>query len=154
MTRIHERIETDLPIDETFDYIADFDHADEWDPNTTYAQRLGSVQLGLGARFALEVRMGGRTAPMEYRITEYDRPRRVVLVGEGSGVATVDDIRFEHIGDRTVVDYMADIRLGGLLRLAQPFLGGTVRRIGQQAAEGMNRELARRASGRVGGQVA
>ena len=154
MTRIHERIETDLPIDETFDYIADFDHADEWDPNTTHAQRLGSVQLGLGTRFALDVRMGGRTAPMEYRITEYDRPRRVVLVGEGSGVATVDDIRFEHIGDRTVVDYMADIRLGGLLRLAQPFLGGTVRRIGQQAAEGMNRELARRASGRVGGQVA
>ena len=109
MTRIHERIETDLPIDETFDYIADFDHADEWDPNTTHAQRLGTEQPGLGARFALEVRMGGRTAPMEYRITEYDRPRRVVLVGEGSGVATVDDIRFEHIGDRTVVDYMADI---------------------------------------------
>ena len=39
-------------------------------------------------------------------------------------MATVDDIRFEQIGDRTVVDYMADIRLGGLLRLAQPFLGG------------------------------
>ena len=43
MTRIHERIETDLPIDETFDYIADFDHADEWDPNTTGAQRLGAM---------------------------------------------------------------------------------------------------------------
>ena len=58
MTRIHERIETDLPIDETFDYIADFDHADEWDPNTTDAQRLGTEPPGLGARFALEVRMG------------------------------------------------------------------------------------------------
>ena len=154
MTRIHERIETDLPIDETFDYIADFDRADEWDPNTTDAQRLGAEPAGPGARFALGVRMGGRTAPMEYRITEYDRPRRVVLVGEGSGVVTVDDIRFERIGDRTVVDYMADIRLGGLLRLAQPFLGGAFRRIGQQAAEGMNRELARRASGPVGRQVA
>jgi carbon monoxide dehydrogenase subunit G len=154
MTRIHERVETGLSIDEAFDYIADFDHADEWDPNTTGAKRLGDVQPGPGARFALEVRMGGRTAPMEYRITEYDRPRRVVLVGEGSGVVTVDDIRFERIGDRTVVDYVADIRLGGLLRLAQPFLGGAFRRIGQQAAEGMNRELARRAAGRVNGQVA
>ena len=38
----------------------------------------------MNARFALEVRIGGRTAPMEYRITEYDHPRRVVLVGEGS----------------------------------------------------------------------
>ena len=154
MTRIHERVETDLPIDEAFDYIADFDHADEWDPNTTEAQRLGNAPPGLGARFALEVRMGGRTAPMEYRITEYERPRRVVLVGEGSGVATVDDIRFERIGDRTVVDYTADIRLGGLLRLAQPFLGGSFRRIGQQAADGMNRQLARLASGSADGQVA
>lgn len=154
MTRIHERIETDLAIDHAFDYIADFDHADEWDPNTTDAARIGTEPPGLGARFALEVRMGRRTAPMEYRITEYDRPRRVVLVGEGSGVTTVDDIRFERIGERTVVDYMADIRLGGLSRLAQPLLGGAFRRIGQQAAEGMNRELARRASGRVRGQVA
>lgn len=154
MTRIHERIETDLAIDHAFDYVADFDHADEWDPNTTDAARLGTEPPGLGARFALEVRMGRRTAPMEYRITEYDRPRRVVLVGEGSGVMTVDDIRFERIGERTVVDYVADIKLGGLLRLAQPFLGGTFRRIGQQAAEGMHRELARRATGRVGGRVA
>jgi hypothetical protein len=154
MTRIHERIETDLSIDQAFDYIADFDHADEWDPNTTDASRLSTEPPGLGARFALEVRIGGRTAPMEYRITEYDRPRRVVLVGEGSGVGTVDDIRFERIGDRTVVDYMADIRLEGPLRLAQPFLGGAFRRIGREAAEGMNRELARRASGRISGQVA
>ncbi len=127
MTRLRERIETDLPIDEAFDYIADFAHADEWDPNTTAAKRLGNVRPGLGARFALEVRMGGRTAPMEYRITEYERPRRVVLRGEGSGVTTVDEIRFERVGDRTVVDYIADIRLGGLLRLAQPFLGGAFR---------------------------
>ena len=154
MTRIHERIETDLSIDQAFDYIADFDHADEWDPNTTDAHALDAVPAGLGARFALEVRMGRRTAPMEYRIAEYERPERVVLVGEGSGVATVDDIRFRRVGDRTVVDYMAEIRLGGLLRLAQPFLGGALRRIGQQAAEGMSRELARLASGHADGRVA
>ena len=32
---------------------------------------------------------------MEYRITDWDPPRRVVLVGEGSGVWSRDDIRFE-----------------------------------------------------------
>ena len=41
MTRLRERIETDLPIDEAFDYIADFDHADEWDPNTTAREAAG-----------------------------------------------------------------------------------------------------------------
>jgi hypothetical protein len=146
MTRIHERVETDLSIDAAFDYIADFDHADEWDPNTTDARRLDGGPLGPGARFGLEVRMGGRSVPMEYRITEFERPRRVVLVGEGSGVASIDDIRFERTGDRTVVEYVADIRLGGPLRLVQPLLGGAFRRIGRDAAAGMNREFARLAT--------
>jgi hypothetical protein len=44
--------------------------------------------------------------------------------------------------------------LGGLLRLAQPFLGGAFRRIGQQAAEGMSRELARLATGHPDARVA
>lgn len=143
MTRIHEQLEADVPIEAAFDYIADFDHADEWDPNTAGARRLDGGPLGAGSRFELQVRMGGRTVPMEYRITEFERPVRVVLVGEGSGVESIDDIRFERRGDLTAVDYRADIRLGGVLRLLQPFLGGTFAKIGRDAAAGMRRELAR-----------
>jgi carbon monoxide dehydrogenase subunit G len=142
MTRIHEQLEADVPIEAAFDYIADFDHADEWDPNTAEARRLDGGPLGAGSRFELGVRMGGRTVPMEYRITEFERPARVVLVGEGSGVESIDDIRFERRGDLTAVDYRADIRLGGVLRLLQPFLGGTFAKIGREAAAGMRRELA------------
>ena len=40
---------------------------------------------------------GGRVAPMEYRISVFEPPTRVVLVGAGSGVSAVDDIRFERI---------------------------------------------------------
>ena len=69
--------------------------------------------------------MGGRVAPMTYRITHFERPDRVVLVGTGSGVDSVDDIRFERSGDGTAIDYTADIRLQGVRRLLQPFLGGT-----------------------------
>jgi carbon monoxide dehydrogenase subunit G len=83
------------------------------------------------------VKMGGRVAPMTYRITEFERPTRVVLVGEGSGVTSIDDIRFQATGNATAVDYAADIQLGGLLRLVQPFLGGRFERIGKDAAAGM-----------------
>ena len=39
-------------------------------------------------------------------------------------MSAVDEIRFEPAGTGTRIDYTADIRLGGLLRLVQPFLGG------------------------------
>ena len=87
---------------------------------------------------------------MEYRITELDPPHRVVLVGSGSGVEATDEIRFSATGDSTLVEYVADIRLTGLGRLAQPFLGGTFRRIAEGASDGIRRTLAARASSGAG----
>jgi carbon monoxide dehydrogenase subunit G len=87
---------------------------------------------------------------MEYRITEFDAPRRVVLTGTGPGVSAVDEIRFERAGAVTRIDYTADIRLGGLLRIAQPFLGAAFAKIGRDALDGMQRALDAQAAELVG----
>jgi carbon monoxide dehydrogenase subunit G len=144
MTRIHERLTTDLPVAETFDFIANFANSHAWDPGTAWSRRTESSDgpIAAGTTFELGVRMGGRVAPMTYRITHFERPTRVVLVGEGSGVASVDDIRFEPSGSGTAIDYAADISLQGIRRLLQPFLGGTFKRIGRDAAAGMRDALA------------
>ena len=148
MTRLNERIETALPIEEAFAYLADFANSQEWDPGVARAERIGPGEIGVGTRFRLGVRQRGRVVPMEYRITEFDRPRRVVLAGSGSGITAVDELRFERSGNGTIVDYTADIRLGGLLRLVQPFLGGTFRRIAADASRGIRSTLAARAAAR------
>jgi carbon monoxide dehydrogenase subunit G len=78
---------------------------------------------------------------MEYRVSVLEPMSRVVLTGSGSGVSAVDEIRFERSGTGTHIDYTADIRLGGLLRLVQPFLGGSFRKIAKDALAGMERTL-------------
>ena len=83
---------------------------------------------------------------MEYVITTWQPPQRVVLTGSGSGVAAVDDIRFEATATGTVVDYTADIRLRGALRLVAPLAGGTFARIARDARDGMQRALDERAT--------
>lgn len=144
MPRIHRTITTDLPLQDTFDFVADFANSAVWDPGVADAERLGDGPTGLGSRYRLGVRMAGRIAPMEYRITTFEAPTRVVLTGEGSTVAAVDDIRFRSglDGRGTVIDYVADIRLTGWMRLIEPFAGGAVERIGTDAAAGMERTLA------------
>lgn len=145
MTRLNDQIDTALPQEQAFAFIADFANAMHWDPGVATSERLDPGPVGVGARYRLGIRMRGRVAPMEYRITEYDAPRRVVLVGEGSNVSAVDEIRFETAGAGTRIDYTADIRLGGLLRLLQPFVGGTLDKIGRDALDGMKRTLDARA---------
>jgi carbon monoxide dehydrogenase subunit G len=145
MTRLHETIATTLPIDETFAFIADFANAQHWDPGVATSERIDPGPVGLGARYQLGVRMRGRVAPMEYRITTYEAPRRVILTGEGSNVSAVDEIRFEPTATGTRIDYTADIRLGGWMRLAAPFAGGAFEKIARDALGGMQRALDERA---------
>ena len=78
---------------------------------------------------------------MEYRITTYEPPRRVVLTGEGSGVSAVDEIKFAPTAAGTHIEYTADIRLRGALRLLQPFVGGAFDKIAKDALGGMQRAL-------------
>jgi carbon monoxide dehydrogenase subunit G len=146
MARLNERIETTLPVDEAFAFVADFANAMRWDPGVATSERIDDGPVRVGARFRLGIRRGGRVLPMEYTVTAFEPPRRVVLAGTGSGVVAVDDIRFEATPRGTRIDYMADIRLRGLLRLAQPFAGGSFRRIARDAREGMQRALDERAT--------
>ena len=151
MTILRERIETSMPIGDAFDFVADFANAARWDPGVASSERLDPGPLKVGARFRLGVRMGGRVAPMDYTISQLDRPNRVVLDGTGSSVVATDDIAFEAVDGRTVISYMADIRLTGPMGLLSPFLGGAFRRIGERARDGMQRALDQRAGGGADG---
>jgi carbon monoxide dehydrogenase subunit G len=150
MTRLHEQIHTALARDAAFDYIADFANSMHWDPGVVASERLDEGPVSVGARYRLGVHLGRRVAPMEYRISTFERPSRVVLIGTGSGVSAVDDIRFEAAGTGTRIDYTADIRLGGVLRLVQPFLGRAFAKLGRDALTGMQRTLDARARGEGG----
>lgn len=147
MPILTERIETRLPIDETFAFIADFANAAAWDPGTATSSRVGAGPVGVGARYELGVRMGGSVKPMTYVITHFDAPNRVVLKGDGSGVDARDDIRFEATPrGGTSITYTADIRMAGIRRLIEPFIGGIVRKLVTDAKVGMERTLEERAA--------
>jgi len=147
MTTLREQIDTPLAIDDAFAFVADFANSMHWDPGVTTSERIDSGPVGVGARYRLGIRLRGRVAPMEYRISVYEPGRRVVLVGRGSGVAAVDEIRFTPGEAGTHIDYVADIRLQGLMRLAQPFAGATFARIARDARDGMQQALDGRAAG-------
>ena len=143
MTRLIEHIETSSSPEASFAFVADFANAMHWDPGVATSEQIGEGPVGVGTRYRLGVRLGGRVAPMEYRITVFEPPTRVVLVGSGSGVAAVDEIRFSPAssGIGTRIDYTADINLRGPMRLVQPFLGRAFDAIGRNAMAGMRRAL-------------
>ncbi len=131
---------TAKPIQEAFDYLADFSSVAEWDPSAVRAERL-SAAPGPGAEFRVVVRFAGREIPLTYRTTEFRRPQRVVLLAETPTVVSEDTITFADADRGTEITYQANLRLKGLMRFADPLLGLLFRRLGDNAVAGLRREL-------------
>jgi hypothetical protein len=142
MPILEEKVRTALPVEQAFTYVSDFGNAAEWDPGTATAQSVDGGPVQAGSRYLLGVRVGRLVRPMEYVITKLEPNQRVVLRGTGSGVEAVDDIRFRPApGGGTDIDYRAEIRLVGLMRLLAPFAGRAFEQIARDARDGMQRTL-------------
>jgi hypothetical protein len=137
---LREVIEVSGPAADAFDAVADFSSSERWDPGVVRAERVrdGSGDpSGVGAKYLVRVRFRGSEQDMTYVTTEYWRPHRVVLRGEGPRVKAVDTIEFAPVPGGTRITYEADLRLTGLATLAAPFLGGAFSRMGKAAIAGM-----------------
>lgn len=145
MALIREMLEVARPIDDVFAFVGDFANTKAWDPGVAEARKITDGPVRSGTRFDLEVVFNGRKLPMTYEVETWDPPNRVVLRGEGSTVRAVDDIRFEQVPGGTRIQYSADLRLKGPLRLLEPLLRKRFDETGQAAMAGMRRALQLRA---------
>ncbi len=142
MARYRATVISTRSVGETFDYLADFSHAAEWDPGTATAERLDDGPVGLGSAFRLGVRVAGRVTPLEYRIVAFDRPHRVALLAESGTVRSKDTITITPAADGgAILSYEADLRLKGALSAANGVLPVLFERIGAHGADGLRHVL-------------
>lgn len=142
MARYVTTIDSRLPPDEAFAYMADFSHAVEWDPSVEEAKRVGAA--GSEAAFELVVRFGGRRLPMRYETAAFDpSQRRVVLRADNPRFISCDTITVTPTPAGSSVHYDAALDLRGAGKLLDPLLQVLFRRTGDKAAAGMRAALNR-----------
>ena len=142
MARYVASLNTDRPLEEVFDYLADFSTTAEWDPGVVEASRVGDGPVGMGSRFDLVTEFMGRRTALSYEIVAFDRPNLVTLRGENATVVSLDTMRFSDTPEGgTRVSYEADLTLKGPLRALDPLLGLAFNRVGDRAAAGLRAKL-------------
>jgi len=142
VARYVDAIDLPIPIDEAFDFLADFSRTVEWDPGVAAAKRLTPDPIGEGSRFHVEVAFLGQSIPFEYELVECERPSRLVFVGESDSVRSIDEITFVARPGGTRVTYEAVLELTGLRRLADPILGSLFQIVGRVAVRGLRERFA------------
>jgi len=152
MARYVDAIDLPVPIEEAFDYLADFSRTAEWDPGVAEAHRLTGGKIRLGSRFDVIVAFFGQLIPLEYEITEFERPSRLVLTGGDSSLTSVDEITFVARAGGTRVTYEARIELIGIRRIAEPIVDVLMQRVGRLAVRGLRERLSRTGPAKHEGQ--
>ena len=138
---VTEVIEVPRSLEESFAYVADFTTVAEWDPGIHSSRRV-SGDGGVGSVYEVEAEFRGKTMPFTYTVTAFERDARIVLDGVGEKATSLDTIAFEPgAGAGTRITYSADFKLKGVLRVAEPFLGGTFRQLAAKALAGLKTRL-------------
>ena len=144
MARYKDTVPSSRSQADTFDYLARFSNTEDWDPGAVKGRGLQEGgPIGVGSRFSLDFKVGGRVQELVYEITEYERPRRVRLVAEGTGFTSDDEIVVSKRGERSEVTYAADVRLRGPLKLFDPLMQIGFKRVAGKAADGLRATLSR-----------
>ncbi|MEV8036006.1 SRPBCC family protein [Streptomyces sp. NPDC086182] len=137
MVEVERTVALHHPLPDVVAYLADFAHAQEWDPGTVSCRpaRAGAP-VAKGAEWDNVSRFRGRRTELRYRLVRLE-DLRLTFVGRNRTVTSTDDLTFRTEKGATLLTYRARIEFRGMARLASPFLRGEFERLGDQVAQRM-----------------
>ena len=121
MVSVESTFTTRTPPEAVFDFLADFSHAEEWDPGTVECDRLAG-DGGVGTRYRNVSTFLGRTSIVEYVTEEFVPPRYVHFRGHNEQFIGHDRLHLDPAGAGTRVVYEAELGFSGGARLATPLV--------------------------------
>jgi carbon monoxide dehydrogenase subunit G len=138
--RLQRTVETNAAPAAVFAYLSDFTTTEEWDPGTVETVRV-SGDGGVGTTYRNTSKFLGRTTQLTYEVTEHQPDTLFALRGENSSVVAHDTMQIEPDGFASKVTYTADFQFKGLGRFVAPLLAPALKKLGDEAAEGLRTAL-------------
>jgi uncharacterized protein YndB with AHSA1/START domain len=137
-------VQTPRSVEEAFAYMADFTHTAEWDPSCESATQLTPGEVGLGTRYELVFEPAGQQLRLQYEVTTFEPPHRIVLEGGNDSVRSTDTITVEPAGagGGASVTYDADLGMTGAKKLLQPLVAVGFKRASEKARKSLQERLA------------
>ena len=108
----------------------------EWDPNTPSVKLKQGAPNKIGSLYEVKSLWKGQEQLLEYKITEYEEMRKIVVKGENFITSAVDEILFEEKHPGTNVTYLSNIELRHLFKVATPFILKDLQKLAQTAESG------------------
>lgn len=123
-----------------FAYLADFTHAEQWDPGTQACTRIDG-DGGVGTRYRNVSKFLGRTTELTYTTEELTPETFVHLIGRNEQFTGHDRLQIAPDGSGTRVTYDAQFEFHGLSKVAAPVVQLYLPRLADKTAAQLKQSL-------------
>ncbi len=138
---LNRRVVTAWDSDSVFDYLLDFENAEEWDAGTVTCERVEG-DGGVGTRYRNVSKFLGRQTTLDYEVEKVVPGRQFVIVGGNRTVKSEDTVIVTPtISGGTAVEYRARMTFKGIAALASPLLKPFLRRLADDTQAQLERTL-------------
>ena len=125
-----------------FAYLSDFTNTNEWDPGTVQTVRV-SGDGGVGTTYHNTSKFMGRETELTYEVVQHQPDSLFALRGENKSVIANDRMEIAPLGEGSKVTYTADFEFKGVGRFVAPLLKPALKKLGDEAEEGLRSALAK-----------
>jgi hypothetical protein len=100
-------------------YLADFSHAEQWDPGTVRCVRDDDGPVVVGSSWHNTSKIAGVSTELTYTL-EHLSDQRIVLVGRNETATSTETIDVAPNGSGSTITYRNDVEFNGAAKLAAP----------------------------------
>ena len=122
-------------------YLADFTHAEQWDPGTVHCVRNGDGPVAVGSSWHNTSKIAGISTELTYTLEELT-DQRVVLVGRNKTATSTETIAVDRDGTGSRLRYANELHFNGAAKLATPLARLVFEKVGndmqKQLTEALN----------------
>ena len=128
MTKLEASVVINRPTEEVFAYITDIKKLSEWMSDLVEAKQTSEGPVGVGTTISAVANPLGRRAESTQEVTEYEPNRKFAFKSTSGPVESKDEYTLESVAGGTKLTRVAEAKMGGFFKLAEPLAVRMMRR--------------------------
>ena len=140
MNTVSRTFSVDVAPDIVTPYLADFAHAEHWDPGTVRCVRNGDGPVGVGASWHNTSKILGISTELTYTLEQLS-DERIVFVGRNDTATSSETIDITRQGTGSSITYTNELQFNGPARLAAPLAKVIFEKLGNDTEKQLTQTL-------------
>ncbi len=140
MSTVSRMFSVNPPPDVVIPYLADFSHAERWDPGTVRCVRTGDGPVAVGSSWHNTSKIAGISTELTYTLEELT-DARIVLVGRNDTATSIETIDIARDGTGSRITYSNELHFNGAAKLVTPLAKVVFEKLGNDTEKQLTETL-------------